>query len=393
MARFGLGTVALAALLLTGCASARVEPAARVGGRSELRVKSDAGLARRLEALRSASGVPGIGAAILRGDELSVAVAGRRRIDQKTRLTTADAFHLGSDTKAITASIVARLVDRGTLRWEETLSEAMPDFGDMDPAFKTVTLEMLLRHVAGLPQSGAFTPEFTEGFDENWPLIQQRAWMARRFLSRPPALPPGTSFAYSNYGYLIVGHVLERATGAVWEDLARREVFEPLGMAGCGFGATSTNARPTGNWAHDVKEGQYLPTEEDNPPLIGPAGTANCTLQSWALFARAHARPDDGGWLTRSSMTHLHEGYTLAGAPPGKDVGLGWGVMRTDPPRLTHSGSNGYNVAEIVVIPDRHAAVMVVCNAGDEGARTLSGKARDLLVEQMLGERASSNHR
>lgn len=63
--------------------------------------------------------------------------------------------------------------------------------------------------------------------------------MARRFLSRPPALPPGTRFAYSNYGYLIIGHLLERVTGAAWEDLIRREVFESLAMAGCGLGATA----------------------------------------------------------------------------------------------------------------------------------------------------------
>ena len=393
MTRLGLRTVGLAALLLTSCASARVEPTPKVGGAAALRVGSDAALARRLEALRSQSGVPGIGAAFLRGDELSVAVVGRRRIDQKTPLAPTDAFHLGSDTKALTASVAARLVDRGILRWDETLSEAMPDFGDMDPAFKTVTLEMFLRHVAGLPESGAFTPEFTEGFDESWPLTQQRAWMARRFLSRPPALPPGTRFAYSNYGYLIVGYLLERVTGAAWEDLIRREVFGPLGMAGCGFGATATNARPAGNWAHDVKDGEYLPTEEDNPALIGPAGTVHCTLESWARFARAHANPDTGAWLTRASMAHLHEGRPLAGASPGKDVGLGWGVTRTDPPRLTHSGSNGYNVAEIVVIPARHTAVMVVCNAGDERARGLSGKVRDLLVEQLLAEGDSSLHR
>src|SRR5215470_13496845 len=105
---------------VVGCArSPQAPPAAST---TELRVHTDADLAKRLEAWRAEAGVPGLGAAVLRGDDLAIAVAGTRRVDQATPLATTDAFHLGSDTKAITASVVARLVDRGVLRWNETLS-------------------------------------------------------------------------------------------------------------------------------------------------------------------------------------------------------------------------------------------------------------------------------
>jgi CubicO group peptidase (beta-lactamase class C family) len=350
-----------------------------------IRVRHDPDLASRLEQLRNAQGVPGIGAAILRGDEVSVAVAGKRRLGFDTAIADGDAFHLGSDTKAITASVVARLVDRGVLRWNQPLAEAMANSEGMDPGFKTVTLDMLMRHTAGLPQGGAFTPEFTAGFDETWPIAKQREWMAKRFVSRPPKQAPGSRFAYSNYGYLILGHIVEHATGKTWEELVRKEVFEPLGMRGCGFGPTATTKKPNGIWAHDVKDGKYVPTEEDNPKLLGPAGTVHCPLAAWARFARAHADSQSGGWITAKSMHHLHEPFVIAGTSPGKDIALGWGVTRTNPPRLTHSGSNGYNVAEIVVIPRRLAAVLVVCNAGDDRARAVCTKVRDLLVDELLG--------
>ncbi len=373
-------------LLVGGCASEGLdtgtkEPKTAAG----LKVATDAELAKRLEAWRAESPVPGLGAAILRGDDLEVAVAGKRRVDQAAPLEPADAFHLGSDTKAMTASIVARLVDRRLLRWDETLAEALPEITDMDPAFKPVTLDMVMRHVSGLLGANAFTPEFTQGFDESWPLPRQRAWMARRFLSRPPDHPPNTKFTYSNYGYLILGHVVEQTTGIAWEDLVKHEVFEPLGMTGCGFGPTATDEAPGNTWAHDVKDGAYVPTGEDNPPLIGPAGTVHCTLESWARFARAHANPDAGGWLTPASMAHLHEGKPFEGVPAEKDIALGWAVTRTDPPRLTHSGSNGYNVAQIAVIPETHAAVLVVVNAGDDRAMALTRKVLDALVDQVLG--------
>ncbi len=327
-----------------------------------------------------------MGAAVVRGGRISIAVAGRRRVDRDAPLRETDAFHLGSDTKAMTASVVARLVDRRLLRWNETLAEALPDIAaKMDPAFRGVTLDMLMRHVSGLPTGGAFTPEFTAGFDdEHWPITKQRAWMAERFLSRPPKEPPGTRFAYSNYNYLILGHVVERATGKTWEELVREEVFAPLGMTACGFGAAATAAHPDGAWGHDVKDGAYVPTEEDNPPLIGPAGTVHCSLESWARFAAAHAGSGLSGWLTPGSLAHLHEGVTLAGVTSGKDIALGWGVTRTDPPRLTHSGSNGYNDAEIVVIPRLHAAVLVTCNAGDDRAHAAARELTDKLVADLL---------
>jgi CubicO group peptidase (beta-lactamase class C family) len=356
---------------------------ANPGSEPTLAVQVDPELTAHLERARSAHGIPGMGALVLRGNRITIAVTGKRRADGDARLVATDTFHLGSDTKSMTASIVARLVDRRLLRWDETLAEALPEIAArMDPAFKPVTLDMLMRHVAGLPTGGAFTPEFTTGFDdEHWPIAKQRRWMAERFLSRPPKELPGTRFAYSNYGYLIIGHVVEHATGKTWEELMRQEIFAPLAMTGCGFGPTATSAHPDGNWGHDVKNNAYVPTEEDNPPLIGPAGTVHCTLVDWARFAAAHAGSGPLGWLTEGSLAHLHEPRALAGVQPGKDIALGWGVTRTKPPRLTHSGSNGYNHAEIVVIPPLHAAVLVTSNAGDEPARTAAKEVLDMLVD------------
>jgi len=351
-------------------------------------VRTDPRLAAELERVRASHGVPGIGAAIVRDGQITIAVAGRRRADRDAPLLATDEFHLGSDTKAMTASVAARLVDRGKLRWNETLAEALPDMAaKMDPAFRTVTLDMLMRHLSGLPTGGAFTPEFTAGFDdEHWPIAKQRAWMAERFLSRPPKETPGARFAYSNYNYLILGHIVERATGKTWEELVREEVFAPLAMTACGFGATATAAHPNGNWGHDVKDGAYVPTEEDNPPLIGPAGTVHCSLESWAKFASAHAGSGPPGWLTKASLDHLHEGATLPGEAV-KDIALGWGVTRTDPPRLTHSGSNGYNHAEIVVIPRLHAAVLVTVNAGDDRAHAAAKETAGKLVDELSSRR------
>jgi CubicO group peptidase (beta-lactamase class C family) len=369
------GHVALALVLCACAGAAPVSPS---------KAEPESPLAVQVAQVRSQHGIPAMGAAVVRGGVASTAVAGVRRVDAKDPVQPADAFHLGSDTKAITASVVARLVERGLLRWDETLAEALPNTR-MNPAFRTVTLQMVLRHVAGLPGGGAFTPEFTQGFDdEHWTLEHQRADMTERFLVKGPALPPGTRFVYSNYDYLIIGHVVERVTGKPWEQLVQEEVFAPLQMVGCGFGPTATAAHPGAVWGHDVDKGAYVPTAEDNPPLIGPAGTVHCPLDAWARFAAAHAGDGPPGWLTDASLRKLHEPLQVPGVGAGKDIAMGWGVTTVGSPQLlTHNGSNGYNTARIVVIPSLHAAVLVTANAGDERARDAVEELSDLLVHQL----------
>jgi CubicO group peptidase (beta-lactamase class C family) len=341
-------------------------------------------LQSELEQVRALHGVPGMGASVVRGGVATTAVAGVRRVDLPDPVRETDAFHLGSNTKAMTASVVARLVERGLLHWGETLAEALPDV-TMNAAFREVTLEVLMRHVAGLPAGGAFTPEFTKRFDdEHWTLEHQRADMTQRFLVRGPTLPPGTRFVYSNYDYIIIGHIVERAGGTSWERLVEEEVFAPLQMRGCGFGPVGTSEHPGSVWGHEVKGGVYVPTEEDNPPLLGPAGTVHCPLEAWARFAAAHAGAAPAGWLSEASLHKLHEPLNVPGAGPGKDIALGWGVTTIGSPQLlTHNGSNGYNQARIVVIPSAHAAVLVTANAGDERAREAVDELSDRLVHQI----------
>ncbi|MDR3683441.1 MAG: serine hydrolase [Geothrix sp.] len=349
-------------------------------------------LAAEVERAQILHGLPAMGAAVVRDGKTTIAVAGQRRAGGADPVQEGDAFHLGSDTKAITASVVARLVEHGLLHWGETLAEALPGL-EMDPAFRPVTLEMVMRHVAGLPGSGAFTPEFTKGFDdEHWTLEHQRRDMTRRFLARKPDYPPGSRFVYSNYGYIILGHVLERAAGKPWEQLVQEEVFAPLHMAGCGFGPTATSKQPEGIWGHDRKDRAYVPTEGDNPPLLGPAGTVHCPLEAWAKFAAAHAGAAAPGWLTEASLRRLHEPLEVPGAGPGKAIAMGWGVTTTGSPTLlTHAGSNGFNLARIVVIPSLHAAVLVTANAGDDHAYEAVDELSDRLVHQ-LAPKAQGAH-
>ena len=105
-----------------------------------------------LEPIAAATGVPALAAAVVRHNAvLGVGAVGvRRRFFQGTEVTDWDKWHLGSETKAMTAVVAARLVADGVIQWNETLPQLLPSMATMNAAFANVTLTELLGHCAGL---------------------------------------------------------------------------------------------------------------------------------------------------------------------------------------------------------------------------------------------------
>ena len=185
-----------------------------------------------LESIRAKYELPGLSAAIVsQGQVTAIGAVGVRKIGSPEKLTIHDHVHIGSCTKALTATMVARLIESGKLDWKTTLGEALPDLkGTMDADFRGVTLAQLLTHRAGLPADG------------NWWMLgkgtttQQRRALAKGILKEAPLHEPGTKYEYSNVGFTLAGLVAEQATSKSWEELMQKGLFEPLGMKTAGFG-------------------------------------------------------------------------------------------------------------------------------------------------------------
>jgi CubicO group peptidase (beta-lactamase class C family) len=97
--------------------------------------------------------VPGMAAAVVRhGETVAIGVAGVRTRGKPDKIAVGDQFHIGSDTKAMTAMLCGILVDEGKLRWNQTLGETFPELKkSMNPQYQSVTLEQLLTHRGGAP--------------------------------------------------------------------------------------------------------------------------------------------------------------------------------------------------------------------------------------------------
>ena len=317
--------------------------------------------------------VPGIAATVVQsGEVVAVGVAGVRTRGKPDKIAVSDRFHLGSDTKAMTAMLCAILVDEGKLKWSQTLGETFPELKKtMNPQYQGVTLEQLLTHRGGAP--GNLTK------DELWSKLWQHKGTptsARRLLlqgvtSNPPEAPPGSKYIYSNAGYSIAGYMAEKVTGKSWEDLMREKIFRPLGMASAGFGAPGTRAKNDQPRGHKADGSPVEPgPEADNPVAIGPANSVHCSIGDWAKFAAANLPSGKTKLVKAETLKKLH---TPIPAGPGEPkYAMGWIIADNQPwagaPALTHAGSNTMWTAVAWLAPGKDFAVLVTCNQANAEA-------------------------
>lgn len=330
----------------------------------------------RLEQLRAEAGVPALGGAVVTPDGFVwQGVSGVRRAGDPDPVALTDRWHLGSNTKAMTAAVYARLVEQGRAAWGATLPQLFADL-EVDPAWATITIEHLFGHRAGVADQ-VFMPVWMMTAWGDGDVRDLRSNLSRTVLSGPPAGRPG-AFAYSNAGYILAGAAIERITGEPWEATIRRELFEPLGMASAGFGA------PLGEnaWGHQstsLRPKDPAAPGSDNPPALGPAGTVHASMEDYARFLRVFLTAG-GGWLTPESLARL----TLPLAGDGQPYAAGWGVVSGPgwtggSPALTHDGSNTLWLARTVVAPARNAGLICVANAADPAESAVNGLTRTLI--------------
>lgn len=327
-----------------------------------------------LETLRAAAHLPALAAAVLRDGRIEVVGAvGVRRAGTPELVTVTDPFHIGSDTKAMTATLAAILVEEGRIGWNTTVGDLFPDERGLDPACRAITLEELLLHRSGLPHNlPARGPYRDLAWQEKTPGPEQRLFLLRDVLARPPERAIGETFHYSDVGYGIIGAMVEKATGQPWRILMRTRLFEPLGMRSAGFGYPGRLAPIVG---HDLaKNGTFVPVEpgpgDDDPAALGPAGNVHCSIEDWAKFALLHLRGarEDTPLLKRAVFARLHT------PPPGQEFAMGW-LAVTRPwsggIALSHAGSNGHFLALAWLAPQKDFGVLVLTNCvGSEAEKT-----------------------
>jgi Beta-lactamase class C and other penicillin binding proteins len=358
--------------------------------RGELPSCGDAAISTILvEACRRAK-VPAMAAAVVTGDGLrSFAAAGFRKWGGTEPAGLDDLWHLGSDTKVMTSVLVATFVEEGRLSWDSKVADTFPELAPrFRPEYRGVTMAQLLSHSAGLPHDIDYRALTRLG-----PIREQRVGAIAAAFSQKPLSPPGSTYSYSNVGYVIVGAMCERVGGADWEDLMRDRVFSPLGMSSAGFGGLGAAGEESQPWGHRSLGRRPRPDGAvvDNPAVLGPAGRVHCSIQDWATFIADQLRGGRGekALLRPESYRTIQSARSPRVVGDSSDYGLGWAIVErpwAGGIALTHSGCNLFYYAVAWLAPAKDFAVLVCANAGLDAAGP-TDRVASWIVASLAGAR------
>lgn len=344
------------------------------------RANADAAIRQVLDVARSRfPRVPTMAAVVVRdGRIIGQAVSGVRKAGDPTPATERDLFHLGTCTKAITATLIGVLIDEGTLRWDSTIMEVLGrDVPEIHASLASVTVDQLLHH------RGGFLPR---GPKEVWEKAQrakgsdaeQRAAYVNDMLALQPAKTPG-EYQYSNVGYAVLGRMAEVAAGVPFEDLMQQKVLKPLGITTAVFGQPGDPRVVDQPWPHSSGK----PIFRDNPACLNPSARLAMSMEDWAKFAIFHlGHQPTPPLLKPATFDALH---TVPESLPADQMGYACGWFRPLRPwsngrALHHVGGNALTYCAIWLFPRDDMGVLVATNEGT----SIAGDATDLVSGSLL---------
>jgi D-alanyl-D-alanine carboxypeptidase len=343
--RFGIGL--LAALLLTASASQSASAATPSAKKVERAVHT---LYEKYPLRSTIYGVWVKGRPLVRG------ALGQAR--PGVPATTKDHFRNGNVTEAMTVTLLLQLVEEGRVSLADPLSTWFPNI----PKANEVTVGMLARSTSGYAHYAAH-PDFVTELYEN----PQRRWKTSEVLSRafslPPLFDPGTSWAFSDTNFLLLGKVLRRVTGKPIESLLRDRIWSELGMRETDM-RTGPGIPSPALYGYTRGRGRYEDTITWSPSSVRRAGNATSTLHDMGAWASALGT---GALLSRRSheLQTGSENVGLGSLTEEFHFGMGTIVSNdwiyNNPNVFGYKGVVGY-------LPSKDVAVVVVVTGGP-GAR------------------------
>lgn len=282
-------------------------------------------------------------------------------------------FRLASLTKPFTAAAVMLLVREGKLEYENRLTDFFPDF----PAYgQAITIRHLLHHTSGLPDY----EDLMAPADAAIPVEELQIHDAGVFeLLKTQAkakLEPGSRWAYSNSGYVLLGLVVEKISGQPFGDFLRDRIFGPLGMTGTVAFERGKNSVPNRAYGHTRKGGHWEETDQSRTSAtLGDGGVYSSLedLAKWDASLRQHTL------LGKKEIELAQTPVSVPGEgpkePDGKPAAYGFGWF-LNPwrgyKRMWHYGETvGFRTA-IQRFPDDGLTVIVLGNRADLDARALA---------------------
>ena len=287
-------------------------------------------------------------------------------------------FGLASITKMFTATAVMQLAEQGRLSYQDPVGKFLPQLSNQEVARK-VTIHHLLTHTSGLP--GASTPE---EYDKLVGAARQDLRTVKDYLALFAGVglqaEPGTRFSYSNYGYLLLGAIVEAASGQDYYEYVRTHVFRPAGMTTSDFLELDADPRDVATGYMDAPGGTRRSNRFRVPVKGDPAGGAYATATDLLKFSsalRAH---------TVLSARSLEQAWSLPPSQAKEDAGYGYGfqIDRQGGLRSIWHGGGWFGITNRFEIYPELGYTLVVLSNQDIEMEHLGRKLREWLRQGRL---------
>ena len=269
---------------------------------------------------------------------------GQQNIKQGITNQAGTKFLIGSVTKQFTATLVMRLVEEGKLGLDAPLTNYLPGY----PQGKRILVRHLLSHTSGIPDFVQF-----RDFAKQRTKPTNLDAVIRYFQNHPLEFAPGSKFNYSNSGYVLLGKLIEVASGRTYEDYLREVILDPAGLTHTGYDPALPNAEGMAVGYVRSLGGRMKEAPKTHPSWAHGAGAMYSTVEDLARWNEAlHA----GRLVSRESVALMHTANL-------DNYGCGWQVEPiAGHPAVDHSGSIDGFAGQLTYFPKEKVLIAVLSN-------------------------------
>lgn len=352
--------------------------------------------------------IPGLAVGIVRNGQVVYSRAGGvLQRGEDGQVTPQTLFKIASNSKAMTTAMLARLVDRGVLAWDDPVIKHLPGFRMHDDwVTRQMQVRDLLIHNSGLGAGAGDLMLWPE------PNHFSRQDVVAGMAHLVPVYSFRSRYAYDNTLYIVAGEVAAAAAGAEsFEALLRAEVFEPLRLDSCRVGEWRRDDVDSVAQPHIRVEGRHVPVREDGEVIaavpMAAAGGVRCSLDDMLRWASAWLDPNTtvsggGRWLSQERRHELWSAHTPM--PLGRQLrdwegarfyayGYGWRLNDFHGAyKVSHTGTLSGMYSALTLFPELDSGFVVMMNGGGSGARSALVQALSMALVRPGSGPASVDH-
>ncbi|MBU0494182.1 MAG: beta-lactamase family protein [Chloroflexi bacterium] len=320
--------------------------------------------------------LPGVAIGIVADNEIGYARGfGVQNSETQAPVSVETIFHMASISKPFVATAIVQLVEQGQVQLDAPVIAYLPFFQLDDDRYRDITVQQMLSHVSGMPDVEDYEwgrPQYDDGALERY---------VRSLSSEKLIAAPGEKFAYSNMAFECLGAVIAQVSGLSFDEYVKRHILDPAGMV------ESTFLKPAllpANWAAPHVRVLTRQAWAGYPynRMHGPSSTLHSNapeMCNWAI-ANLNRGSFQGRQILDPASYDLLWTPRAAAGDEGQ-VGLSWfiGAYRGET-TISHGGGDIGFETNFVMLPDRQAAVVVLCNLIPAPVDQITHAALDILL-------------